>query len=151
MYNHRMTPETHPYCRCLFYSANALARATTRVAEQVFAPVGLAPSAAYVLMTVLREPGTSPGHIAEVMMLDRSTVTRLLERLEAKGLVRRKARGRAVEVSPTPAAGTLKRRLASCARTAAERFGKLVGQEMPRLTSDVFAAAVRMEGATPGR
>jgi DNA-binding MarR family transcriptional regulator len=64
---------------------------------------------AYVLMIVLREPGTSPGHIAEVMMLDRSTVTRLLERLERQRLVRRRTRGRRVQVSPTPTGGALER------------------------------------------
>jgi len=150
MYKHRMTTRSHPYCRCLFYSANALARATTRVAEEAFAATGLAPSAAYVLMTVLREPGTSPGHIADVMMLDRSTVTRLLERLERKGLVRRRARGRAVAVFPTPSAAALGETLAACARQAYERFGRKLGRGMPGLTADVFDAAKAMEGGRSG-
>lgn len=143
--------KSHPYCRCIFYSANALARATTRVAEEAFARTGLAPSAAYVLMTVLREPGVGPGRIAEVMMLDRSTVTRLLERLEAKGLIRRKTRGRSVEVSPTGAAEALREPLGACGRDAYQRFAKLLGRQMPRLTAEVFEAAVAMEGGNPHR
>jgi DNA-binding MarR family transcriptional regulator len=141
-----MPAPPHPYCRCLFYSANALARATTRVAEDAFAPTGLAPSSAYVLMTVLREPRTSPGHIAEVMMLDRSTVTRLVEGLERRGLVKRRARGRTVEVSPTPAGLALEEDLGRCAREAYARFGKKLGRGMPTLTAQVFDAAAAMEG-----
>jgi DNA-binding MarR family transcriptional regulator len=148
MYKQTMRKAAHPYCRCLFYSANALARASTRVAGEAFAPAGLAPSVAYVLLTVLREPGTSPGHIAEVMMLDRSTVTRLLERLEGKGLVRRRARGRSVQVSPTPAARAQQGTLLGCARAAHERFLELVGRRLTGLTAGVFAAAVAMEGGT---
>jgi DNA-binding MarR family transcriptional regulator len=148
MYKHQMRTErrVHPYCRCLFYSANALARATTRVAEDAFAPTGLAPSVAYVLMSVLREPGVSPGRLAGIMMLDASTVTRLLERLERRRLVRRSARGRAVAVFPTPEAEALRGVLARCAKLALERFSRLLGRRMPGLTRDVFAAAVEMGG-----
>ena len=142
---------THPYCRCLFYSANALARSTTRLAEEAFAPAGLAPSAAYGLMAVLREPAIGPGRIAEIMMLDASTVTRLLERLEGKRLVRRRARGRAVSVVPTPAAEALRTTLERCAKQAYERFGKLLGRQMSRLTAGVFEAAVVLEAETGRR
>lgn len=146
-----MSSRAHPFGRCLFYSSNALARATARVAEEAFAPTGLAPSSAYVLMTVLREPGTSPGHVAEVMMLDRSTVTRLVEGLERRGLVKRLARGRTVSVSPTPAAVEMKAALAACGRDAYARFGRLLGRGLPRLTADVFAAATAMGPAAPAR
>ena len=146
MYKHM--PETHPYCRCLFYTSNALARVTTRVAAEAFAPTGLAPSAAYVLLSVLRDPGCGPGHVAEVMMLDRSTVTRLIEGLEKKGLVRRQARGRTVELSPTAAGLALEAQLKQCGRRAYERFQKLVGPDMARLTGRVFEAAQAMEGGS---
>lgn len=144
-----MPTDPHPYRRCLFYSSSALARAATRVAEEAFAPTGLAPSSAYVLMTALREPGTSPGRIAEVMMLDRSTVTRLVEGLERRGLVKRLARGRSVSVSPTPEAVGMKASLAACRRDSDARFRRLLGRGLPRLTADVFAAAAAVEGRTP--
>ena len=146
-----MPSTSHPYCRCLFYSANALARATTRVAEAAFAPTGLAPSSAYVLMTVLREAHTSPGRIAKVMMLDRSTVTRLVEGLERRGLVKRRARGRGVEVSSTAAGLALEEELGRCASEAYARFGKRLGRGMPKLTAQVFEAAAAMEGGEARR
>ncbi len=144
MYKHMGEPP-HPFCRCLFYSSNALARGAARVAASAFAPAGLAPSAAYVLLTVLREPGTSPGHVAQVMMLDRSTVTRLVEGLEKKGLVRRASRGRAVELHPSAAARELEVQLRACARRVHERFQKLVGPGLTRLAGAAFEAAQSLE------
>jgi MarR family transcriptional regulator, organic hydroperoxide resistance regulator len=146
-----MAQGEHPYCRCLFYTSNALARATTRLAEETFRPTGLAPSAAYVLLAVLREPGTSPGHVAEVMMLDRSTVTRLVEGLEKKGLVSRKAAGRAVEVSPTAAALQLRGSLRRCGRAVYRRFRSELGPRAGRLADEVFAAALAMERTRAAR
>jgi DNA-binding MarR family transcriptional regulator len=146
-----LASQAHPYCRCLFYSANALARAATRVAQDAFAPTALAPSAAYVLMSVLREPGISPGRLAEIMMLDASTVTRLLERLERKRLVRRRAHGRAVAVFPTAEAEEVRSTLARCAKQSFERFSKLLGRRMAGLTADVFEAALVMGGKAVGR
>ena len=151
MYMQKIMPGDHPYCRCLFYSANALARATTRIAEEAFGATGLAPSVAYVLMSVLREPGVSPGRLAGIMMLDASTVTRLLERLERKRLVRRQARGRAVAVFPTPAGEALRSTLAGCAKQVMERFGRVLGRRTTGLTADVFEAAVAMGGETTRR
>lgn len=133
--------DPHPYCRCMFYSANALARGTTRVAEEAFAPSGLAPSAAYVLMQVLGEPGIAPGRLAEIMMLDASTVTRVVERLERKGLLKRRTQGRRVRLMPTSAAEALRKTLSACAKEAFRRFGVLLGPRMERLTGQVFEAA----------
>lgn len=75
----------HAYCRCLYFSANALARAVTRIAEEEYAAVGLAPSHAFILMTVNKQPGITAGEVADIMLLDPSTVTRLVEKLEKQG------------------------------------------------------------------
>ena len=82
-----MTASPHPFCRCLFYAANALARTITRLSDDAFARTGLAPSLGFVLITVNRQPGVQPSEVAEIMMLDPSTVTRLVEKLQGKGLV----------------------------------------------------------------
>jgi DNA-binding MarR family transcriptional regulator len=45
-------------------------------------------------MTVNRNPGVRPLEAAEIMLLDPSTVTRLVQKLQSKGLVTRKTQGR---------------------------------------------------------
>ena len=45
-------------------------------------------------MTVNRNPSVRPLEAAEIMLLDPSTVTRLVEKLQSKGLVTRETQGR---------------------------------------------------------
>ena len=45
-------------------------------------------------MTVNRKPWRAAPQVAEIMLLDPSTVTRLVEKLQSKGLVTRKTQGR---------------------------------------------------------
>jgi predicted transcriptional regulator len=44
-------------------------------------------------MTVNRNPSVRPLEAAEIMLLDPSTVTRLVQRIQSKGLVTRKTQG----------------------------------------------------------
>ena len=75
------------YCGCLYYSANALSRMMTKMADEAFAKTGLAPSYAFMLMSINHKPGIHPKELSEHMQLTPSTVTRLLEKLEAKNLL----------------------------------------------------------------
>jgi len=52
-----MSDKNNIYCKCLLYSANALSRAITKMAEEEFSVVELAPSYAFVVMTVNSNPG----------------------------------------------------------------------------------------------
>jgi hypothetical protein len=45
-----MTKCNSKYCGCLYFSANALARAITRIAEEKFALIGLSPSHAFLVI-----------------------------------------------------------------------------------------------------
>jgi hypothetical protein len=38
-----MSEQVHPYCPCIYYAANAVARNISRLGEDVFARMGLAP------------------------------------------------------------------------------------------------------------
>jgi len=89
-----MEPKPHPFEHCLNFASGALARAMNRMAEEAFGRVGLSPSLAYLLMQISDRPGIPLGRVADVLMLDASTLTRLVEKLEAKGWVERRADGR---------------------------------------------------------
>jgi hypothetical protein len=49
-----MSKQVHPYCRCLYYAANARARNVSRLGEDAFARTGLAPSLGFLLKTAHR-------------------------------------------------------------------------------------------------
>jgi len=142
-----MAEPTHPYCRCLFYSANALARNITRVAEEAFSRTGLAPSLAFVLMTVRSNPGIQPSEVARIMMLSPSTLTRLAEKLESKGLLRREAQGKTIRIHLTDQGEALGPALLEAWQETYRRYAAILGEGPAReLTEHTYAAAVALEG-----
>lgn len=79
--------------RCLYFNVNALARSVNRIWDQAFKELGLSPAHAYLLRLVLKQPGISQKAIAEELRLDKSTITRFVDALQAKGLVTRSKTG----------------------------------------------------------
>jgi DNA-binding MarR family transcriptional regulator len=145
-----MADPEHPFCTCLCYAANALARTITRLSDDAFARTGLAPSLGYVLMTVQRKPGIQPSEVAEITMLDPSTVTRLVEKLQAKGLVRRETQGRTALIHPTPAGLALVPDLLAAWDQVFQTCAERLGPEPTRaLAAQLYEAARCLDGLPP--
>ena len=142
-----MASDKATYCRWLYYSANALARILTKMAEEEFEPVGLAPSYGFVLMNVNAHPGIQPSEVAEHMMLAVSTISRLVEKLEADGYVRRERQGKAIHIFPTAKSKRLDPKIKECWRSLYKRYAELLGpEESTKLTADIFQAAINLGG-----
>ena len=133
------------YCGCLYYSANALSRVMTKIADEEFSITGLAPSYAFLLMSVNEKPGIQPKEISEHMQLTPSTVTRLIEKLEYKGLVERKTVGRTTEVSPTTTGKKLDKKIKAAWLNLYKRYTDLLGEEEAiNLTDKVYEASKKL-------
>lgn len=86
---------------CLYFQTNSLARVLSRMADEAFKSVGLSTSYAFLLMKVCDEPGIQPSQLSEVLQLTPSTITRLIEKMEHQGYVKRISEGRATRVEPS--------------------------------------------------
>ena len=142
-----MKENESPYCHCLYYSSNALARVMTKMAEECFAPAGLSPSYAFIVMSVNKNPGIPSGELARMMMLTPSTVTRLLEKLEEQQLVKRVREGRKILVFPTPSSVALNDIIVQGWQGLYHRIVAVTGNETAeKLTSNIYQAALQLAG-----
>ncbi len=134
------------YCSCLYYSANALARIITKMAEEEFALVQLSPSYAFLLVAVNGKPGIQPTEISKMIMLTPSTVTRLIEKMEFKGFLERRSSGKFTEVFPTQKGKNLVPDIKIAWQNLLQRYVKLIGEEQSKkLTTDIYEAALKLQ------
>lgn len=134
------------YCRCLYYSANALSRAVTRMAEDAFAGTGLPPSYAFLVMSINKYPGVTAGELAELQMLTPSTITRLVEKLEIKGLAKRVTEGRSTLVFPTPNSVALDGQIREAWKGLYKKYVAILGEEEAKgLATRIYDAVLALE------
>ena len=126
------------FCTCIYFSANALARKIEKLAAESWKKVDLSPSHAYLLMTVISEPGIQPGCLADELQLTPSTITRLIEKLELAKLVIRTTEGKLTNIYPTPKAKELYPKMKSCIKEFSENCIVLFGvQESTRMVQSI--------------
>jgi MarR family transcriptional regulator, organic hydroperoxide resistance regulator len=117
------------YCKCLYFTANSLARKIDKLAQESWSKVDLSPSHAYLLMMVLEEPGIQPGLLADHLQLQPSTVTRLIEKLEEKKLLVRTTEGKTTNVYPSPKGKDLLPKLKECLHEFYSRYSAILGKD----------------------
>lgn len=134
------------YCNCLYHSANALSRVMTKISDEEFASVGLSSSHAFLLMTVNEKQGIQPTEISQQMQLTPSTVTRLIEKMEYRGFVKRESIGRSTEVYSTDSAKALQPKLKKSWQNLFKRYSEILGKEVAeKLTTEIYSASQKME------
>ena len=117
------------YCNCVYFSSGALARKIEKKAIEVWDSVKLSPSHGYLLLMVLDQPGIQPTAIVEELLLAPSTITRLIEKLEEKKLVRRTAEGKITNVYPTARAKAMRGQFQECLDTFYQSFSDILGKD----------------------
>jgi DNA-binding MarR family transcriptional regulator len=131
-----------PYCNCLVFSANALSRIITKIADEAFASTGLPSSYAFLVMQANKNPGATIGALGEALQLTPSTLTRLVEKMEQKGYLRRETAGRTTLVFPTEAATLLDPALRLAWASIYHQYVDVLGEKTAQqLTADVYAAS----------
>jgi len=134
------------YCGCLYFSASALARIITKMAEEEFASTGLTPSYAFLVMSINQNPGIQPKDLSSEMQLSPSTITRLIEKLEHKNLVERKTVGKTTEVYPTVKSVILGKTIKESWMNLYKRYAEVLGEdEGKNLTAMIYSATKKLE------
>ena len=119
---------------CLFFTSQALCRTLNRMAEEEFAPTGLAPSQTYLLMLVIDSPGITQKQLGISMQLAPSTITRFIDSFVRKGLVTKVSEGKLVLVTATERGMEMEKTInqvwASLYQRYSDSMGKDVGDDL---------------------
>jgi len=134
-------PSATRFGACLLFVANALARSVTGIADSEFAKMGLSYSHAYLLSEIVLNPGSTPTYLSEILFLSPSTITRLIEKLEHKGLARRETGGKNTMVFATEAGASLAPAVTEAWQTNWTKFTDKLGEDDAlALTKQIFSA-----------
>lgn len=134
------------FSACLLFSANALARAITAIGDEEFGRFGLSYSHAYLLCEVVDGPGVTPSQLSETLYLTPSTITRLVEKLEQKQLVRRESEGKKTLIYPTAEGEAMRPAITEAWNRVGARYSAAIGPDnVCQLTQQVFKAAQALD------
>ena len=130
---------------CLYFTANSLSRAITRMADEEFRKTGLSPSHAFLLMLVTDNPGIGQKALCSQLHLAPSTVTRFVDALVHKGFLTRQSEGKASKVYPTAAGKKLRRPIDQAWKSLHKRYAKVLGlKEGDELTAMIDTASHKL-------
>jgi len=116
------------------------------MAEEEFSITGLAPSYAFVVMTVNKHDGISIGEVASIMQLTPSTVTRLIEKLEVKDILTRTSEGRNTLIFSTEKGKAMQQVIQKAWRNLYKRYAAVLGEaESTKLAHEIFQAKSNLE------
>jgi DNA-binding MarR family transcriptional regulator len=112
---------------CLFFSVNALSRQLLKLAEAGFAPLKLSPAHASFLLILFENPGINPKKLGNLLHLTPSTITRFIDALAKKKLVKRKKQGKTTAIFPTDKGLELKPAIAQAYKAFYLNYTRILG------------------------
>lgn len=76
---------------CINFTITKLQQSVQQLFKAELLPHGITPGQYAVLQCLWDEDGQTPGHLSERLLLDSSSMTGVLDRIEQKGLIERRA------------------------------------------------------------
>lgn len=130
---------------CLYYTAGKLDRAIKKMAEEEFAIIGLSPTYGFLMLIVNEKPGISAKDIAQELSVTQSTVTRFIDKLEARNLIRRESQGKFSYAYLTSQGKDMIKTVNEAWKNLYNRYSKILGyDEGDELTIRVNQAADKL-------
>jgi DNA-binding MarR family transcriptional regulator len=143
----QMTESRHFLEDCLFFSVNAFSRQLLKMAEAGFAPLNLSPAHASFLLILYENPGINPKKLGTLLQLTPSTITRFIDALAQKKMVRRKKQGKTIAIFPTDKGLELKPAIAQAYKAFYLDYTRILGSATAHgLARQINRANARMAG-----
>jgi len=131
---------------CLYFTVSHLSRTINRMAEEAFAPTGLSPTYAFLLMLAAENPGISQKDLCSALNLMPSTLTRFVDKLEAKHLVFRQSEGKNSLIYLTDEGRALQPAITEAWGTLYHKYSAVLGYDNGNeLTKIIYEAAHKLD------
>lgn len=127
---------------CLYFTANKLSRIITKMAEEEFVITGLTPTYALLINVVNERKEVSQKEIGQALHMTPSTITRFIDKLETKGLVKRTQKGKLSLITATKEGEALQVKIDEAWSNLYKRYSQILGYE----AGDKFTAYVDQIG-----
>jgi len=119
--------------RCLYFNTNHLSRVLNKIWKDAYSELDLAPAHAYLLRLVLERPGLVQKEIATELNLEKSTITRFIDKMVGEGYLLRKSsiadNQKEQCIFPTPKAKKAQERLSEIGNELYARMQQQVNAE----------------------
>lgn len=130
---------------CLFFSANSLSRSINDMTDRAFATTGISPSYGHLILILTERPGLSQNDLSKLINVKASTMTRFIDKLEQKGLVKRKQEGRTSSIFLTENGEKMKPIIINALKVLFEDYCEIFGTEFAKkLTADIHTANMKI-------
>jgi len=126
----------------LYFSINNLSRMLFGMADREFKDIGLAPSYAFLLMTVVKNPGIQPSELSDILGLKPSTITRLIDKMETRNYLERNSEGRATHVHPTEKCLAKDKEIRNAWQKLKEKYSGTLGERYTNVLTEMSLKAI---------
>ena len=116
------------------FSTNAFSRQLLKLAEVEFKPLKLSPAHASMLLMIFDTPGINPKELSRLLQLTPSTISRFIDSLVKKKLVRRQTKGKSAYIFPTQKGMEMQTSVASAYKNLYLTYSKILG---PKIAMDL--------------
>lgn len=133
-------------CNCLYFTSARLSRILTKMAEEEFKSTGLFPSQALALKIINIHQGISQNYLSSELDIRPSTTSRFIDKLESKGLAKRKVKGKVTYIHSTQKGLDLQEEIDISWKNLYHRYSKILGyDEGHKLTEKLNQTSKQLE------
>lgn len=125
----------------LYFSSKTLNQLLGQMADEAFREFGITSSYAFMLLLVDKQPGVQPMQLSRDLQLTPSTITRLVDKMEYRGLLERTSEGRSTHIRLSERGEELVPDLRRAHQALEERYRSVLGQRYASVLTEMTSKA----------
>jgi len=130
---------------CLYFTSNKLSRMIGKMAEQEFKITRLSPTYAFLLSIVNKKEGIVQKEIGEILHMSSSTITRFIDKLENKNLLKRVKKGKNSLIYLTEKGKQKQAEIDQAWDNLHQRYEKIIGPKEAEIVENINKISNQIE------